>query len=49
MSDLNLKVGCFQYDHTRALFDGAVKIDGVDAKFESRPCLGHLRANGAAA
>lgn len=35
MSDLNLHIGCFNYDHTRALFDGTVKIDGVDAGFES--------------
>ncbi|MBN3898539.1 MAG: 4,5-dihydroxyphthalate decarboxylase [Nostoc sp. NOS(2021)] len=35
MSDLKLKIGCSNYDHTRALFDDTVKIDGVDASFES--------------
>lgn len=35
MSDLKLKIGCWNYDHARALFDGSVKIDGVDATFES--------------
>ncbi len=35
MSDLKLKIGCSNYDHTHALFDGTVKIDGVDASFES--------------
>ena len=50
MSDLNLKVGCFRYDHTRALVDGTVKIDGVNASFHSAPHrLGDLRANGPAA
>ncbi len=34
MSNLQLKVGGWEYDHTRALFDGTVKIDGVDAGFE---------------
>lgn len=34
MSDLKLKIGCSNYDHTRALFDGAVKIDSVDASLE---------------
>ena len=35
MSDLKLKFGCYDDDHTRALFDGTVKIDGVGASFES--------------
>ncbi|MBS1895303.1 MAG: 4,5-dihydroxyphthalate decarboxylase [Actinobacteria bacterium] len=35
MSDLNLKVGFWKYDHVRALFDGQVTIDGVAAEFES--------------
>lgn len=34
MSQLQLKVGCHAYDRTRALFDGTVKFDGVDASFE---------------
>ena len=35
MSDLKLKVAFWDYDRTRALADGAVKIDGVAASFES--------------
>ncbi|MEU9886708.1 hypothetical protein [Sphaerisporangium sp. NPDC051011] len=30
-----LKVGVWDYDHARSLFDGTVKIDGFDATFES--------------
>ncbi|MDF5716933.1 MAG: hypothetical protein PUP93_24460 [Rhizonema sp. NSF051] len=35
MSDIRLKIGLWNYDCTRALTDGTVKIDGVDASFES--------------
>jgi hypothetical protein len=35
MSDLKLKFGFWDYDRTRALADGAVKIDGVAATFYS--------------
>ena len=35
MSELALKVGCFQYDTTRAVFDGSITIDGVDATWKS--------------
>src|SRR5690349_9493936 len=35
MNKLKLTVGCYEYDRTRALFDGTVKFDGVDASFES--------------
>lgn len=35
MSDLDLRIGCHRYDVARALFDGTVRIDGVDATFES--------------
>ncbi len=35
MSDLKLKFAFWDYDRTRALADGAVKIDGVDATFHS--------------
>jgi 4,5-dihydroxyphthalate decarboxylase len=33
MSDIKLKIGAYSYDQVRALFDGSVKIDGVDATF----------------
>jgi hypothetical protein len=42
MNDLKLKMGCYQYDHTRALFDGTVKIDGIDATFESAPIVSQI-------
>jgi hypothetical protein len=35
VSDLKLKVAFWDYDRTRALADGTVKIDGVDAAFHS--------------
>lgn len=35
MNKLKLKVGCWPYDRTRALHDGTVKFEGVDASFES--------------
>lgn len=35
MSNLALTVGCYEYDRVRALFEGTVKFDGCDARFES--------------
>ena len=35
MNNLKLKVGCYDYDRTRAFFDGTVKFDGIDASFET--------------
>ncbi len=35
MSDLRLDIACWNYDRTRALADGTVKIAGVDAGFHS--------------
>lgn len=35
MSDLKLTVGSYRYEHTAALMDGTVPIDGVDATFET--------------
>ncbi|MEU9336526.1 4,5-dihydroxyphthalate decarboxylase [Streptomyces sp. NPDC048290] len=34
MTGLDLRIGVFDYDRTRALLDGSVKIDGVNAHFE---------------
>ena len=42
MNDLKLKIGCYHYDHTRALFDDTVKIDGIDATFESAPIVSEI-------
>jgi 4,5-dihydroxyphthalate decarboxylase len=33
MANQTLSIGCRDYDHTRALADGRVKLDGLDAKF----------------
>lgn len=33
MANLTITIGCRDYDHTRALADGRVKIDGVDLNF----------------
>ena len=35
MSNLKLKIACWNYDHARAFRDGTVEFDGVDATFES--------------
>ena len=35
MSDLKLKLAFWDCDRTRALANGAIKIDGVDATFQS--------------
>lgn len=33
MANLTITIGCRDYDHTRALADGRVKVGGVDLKF----------------
>ena len=33
MATRTITIGCRDYDHTRALADGRVKVDGVDIKF----------------
>lgn len=35
MAGIQLRVGVWKYDHTRALFDGSVRIEGAEATFES--------------
>ena len=39
MSDLDLTIGLFRYDTTRALFDGSVTVDGAGATFASAATL----------
>jgi hypothetical protein len=39
MSLQQVKIACLQYDHTIPLFEGAVKIEGVDAAFETATIL----------
>jgi hypothetical protein len=34
MSLQQVKIACLHYDHTMPLFEGEVKIEGVDAAFE---------------
>jgi 4,5-dihydroxyphthalate decarboxylase len=33
MANRTMTIGCRDYDHTRALADGRIKVDGVDLKF----------------
>ncbi len=42
MSNLQLTVGCYEYDRTHALFDGTVKFDGIDASFESASIVSEI-------
>ena len=35
MGDLGLKIGCFHYETTAALFDGSVTVEGVDVCMET--------------
>jgi ABC-type nitrate/sulfonate/bicarbonate transport system substrate-binding protein len=39
MPDLDLTVSTYLYEHTAALFDGTVTIEGVNAAFETAPLL----------
>jgi hypothetical protein len=39
---MDLRIGCYRYDVVRALFDGAVKIEGVSATFESAPLISDI-------
>lgn len=34
-----LSIGVYSYEHTQALFDGLVTVDGVDAAFETAPLV----------
>lgn len=42
MRNLKLHVGCYEYDRVRALFDGTVKFEGIDASFESAPVVSQI-------
>ena len=42
MSDLKLRIGGYRYEHTRALFNGEVPIEGVDASFTSSPLISDI-------
>jgi hypothetical protein len=45
MSDLKLDIAFWDYDRTRALADGTVKIDGVDGTFHSGRIVKNSRTN----
>ena len=45
MNTTNLKVGCTRYDHVRALFDGTVQIEGVDATFKDAKIVSDIFEN----
>ena len=42
MNDRAMTVGCYEYDTTRALFDGTVAFDGIDATFASEPVISDI-------
>lgn len=42
MADLNLTLACWDYDRTRALFDGRVRIEGVDLTLWSTHNVGEI-------
>src|SRR4051812_13116357 len=37
-----LRIATYAYEHTQALFDGRVTIDGVDAAFETAPLVSDI-------
>ncbi|MBP0461684.1 PhnD/SsuA/transferrin family substrate-binding protein [Streptomyces montanisoli] len=39
MTDLELKMGVYRYEHTAPLFDGRVAIDGVDVTLDTSPLV----------
>jgi hypothetical protein len=42
MHDLQLTVGTYRYEHTAALFDATVTIQGADATFETAPVVSDI-------
>lgn len=42
MTDPKLTLGVYRYEHTEPLFDGRVKVDGVDATLETAPLISDL-------
>ena len=39
MTDLQLKLGVYRYEHTEPLFDGRVAIDSADVALETAPLI----------
>jgi 4,5-dihydroxyphthalate decarboxylase len=42
VAKLKLKLGCWQYDRTRALADGSVQPDGIELEYRSAPQVGAI-------
>jgi hypothetical protein len=42
MPNPQVKIGCYEYDRTRALFDGTVQFEGIDATLESAPLVSDI-------
>ena len=42
MADLRLSLACWDYDRTRALFDGRVKLNGVDLRMSTTHRVGEI-------
>lgn len=42
MDELKLNIGGYEYEHTKALFDGRVTIDGVEPTFTSSPLVSDI-------
>lgn len=42
MTDQKLDIGIYRYEHTAALLDGAVQIEGVDASFDTSPLVSDI-------
>jgi 4,5-dihydroxyphthalate decarboxylase len=42
MVDRKLSVACYRYEHTEALFDGGVAIEGFDAQLETAPLVSDI-------
>src|SRR3954463_2979251 len=39
MTDRTLKIGCFHYDTTRALFEGSLPVDSLDSTMDTAATL----------
>ena len=42
MTDLQLDLGVYRYEHTEPLFDGRVAIDGADVALETAPLISDI-------
>jgi hypothetical protein len=42
MADRTVSVAAYRYEHTEALFDGRVAVDGVTTRFETAPLVSDI-------